>query len=169
MLRLHAVTRIRSWLLLAVLLQLTGCGCANGPTEQVTIKGQTFTLEVASSLEAIKKGLGERESVPSDGGMLFVFPDAQQRRFWMVDCLVDIDIMYLDALGRITAIHTMRAEPLQTGSETRTEYEQRLKRYPSGLSAQFAIELQAGKIRELDLKTGNKIDIPIECLKARVK
>jgi hypothetical protein len=167
--RLHAVTRLRFWLLFVVLLQLAGCGCANGPTEKVTIKGQTFTLEVASTLETIKKGLGERESIPDNGGMLFVFPDAQQRRFWMVDCLVDIDIMYLDALGRITAIHTMLAEPLQTDSETRAEYEQRLKRYPSRLGAQFAIELQAGKIRELQLKAGNKIDIPIECLKARVK
>lgn len=167
--RLHAVTRLRFWLLFIVLLQLAGCGCANGPNEKVTIKGQTFTLEVASTLETIKKGLGERESIPDNGGMLFVFPDAQQRRFWMVDCLVDIDIMYLDALGRITAIHTMLAEPLQTDSETRSEYEQRLKRYPSRLGAQFAIELQAGKIRELQLKTGNKIDIPIECLKARVK
>jgi uncharacterized membrane protein (UPF0127 family) len=166
--RLDAVTPFRSLLLIAVLLQLTGCGCANGPTEQVVIKGQTFTLEVASTTEAIKKGLGERESIPENGGMLFVFPDAQQRRFWMVDCLVDIDIMYLDALGRITAIHTMRAEPLETASETRVEYEQRLKRYSSGLSAQFAIELKADRMKELGLKTGNKIDIPIECLKARV-
>jgi uncharacterized membrane protein (UPF0127 family) len=62
----------------------------------------------------------------------------------------------------------MRAEPLETASETRVEYEQRLKRYSSGLSAQFAIELKADRMKELGLKTGNKIDIPIECLKARV-
>ena len=166
--RLDAVTPFRACLLGVALLLLTGCGCDNGPTEEITIAGEVFTLEVASTTEAIKKGLGERTSIPENGGMIFVFPDAQPRRFWMVDCLIDIDIMYLDALGRITSIHTMIAEPPMTDSETRVQYEQWLKRYPSGLSAQFAIELRAGKIRELGLKPGNKIDIPIDCLKARV-
>lgn len=154
--------------LLLLALLAPGCGCANGPTETVTIGGTPFVLEVVSTQAAIAKGLGGRTSIPEDGGMLFVFPEAAPRRFWMVDCLVDIDIMYLDALGRITAIHTMKAEPPQGDNEPRTQYEQRLKRYPSGLGAQFAIELRAGRIGELGLRQGDKVDIPLDCLKARL-
>ena len=82
--RLDAATPFRACLLGVALLLLTGCGCDNGPTEEITIAGEVFTLEVASTTEAIKKGLGERTSIPENGGMIFVFPDAQPRRFWMV-------------------------------------------------------------------------------------
>ena len=148
----------------------SGCGdsCQNGPTETVVIKEIPFVLDVASTEEAIQRGLGGRESVPENGGMIFVFPDPQPRRFWMKNCLVDIDIMFLDAMGRITSIYTMLAEPLKADSETQEAYETRLKRYPSSFGAQYAIELRAGRIAELGLMPGNKITIPIDCLKARL-
>lgn len=145
-----------------------GCGCENGPTETIAISDAPFVLEVVTTRAAIERGLGGRSEVARNGGMLFVFPDVSPRRFWMRNCLIDIDIMYLDGLGRITAIHTMSAEPLQGDNETKTAYEQRLRRYPSVLGAQFAIELKAGRIAQLGLSQGDKIDIPADCLKARL-
>ena len=167
--RLDAATPFRACLLGVALLLLTGCGCDNGPTEEITIAGEVFTLEVASTTEAIKKGLGERTSIPENGGMIFVFPDAQPRRFWMVDCLIDIDIMFLDPLGRITAIHEMKAEPARGPEESQAEYELRLARYPSTMGALYAIELPGGRIRELGLQPGNKVVIPHDCLKQRLE
>ena len=159
---------LKACLLLACGLLPAACGCDNGPTEQISIKGQPFELEVASTTAAIQKGLGARELIPENGGMLFVFPDAQPRRFFMKDCLVDIDILFLDPLGRITAIHTMAIEPLRGPEESQAAYEQRLKRYPSIFPAQYAIELKAGRIAQLGLSQGDKIDIPAECLKERL-
>ena len=154
--------------LLAGNLLAGGCGCETGPSESLTISGQSFILEVVTTEAAIQKGLGGRESLGADEGMLFVFPDPQPRRFWMKDCLIDIDIMFLDGMGRITAIHTMPAEPLRADSETQEAYERRLKRYTTKFGAQFAIELRSGRIAELGLTIGNKVDIPIDCLKARL-
>ncbi|MCH2146121.1 MAG: DUF192 domain-containing protein [Phycisphaerales bacterium] len=154
--------------LLLTALLTAGCGCETGPTEPITIAGQPFVLEVVSTDEAIQRGLGGREHLGDDEGMLFVFPDPQPRRFWMKNCLIDIDIMFLDGLGRITAIHTMPAEPLKGENESQEAYETRLKRYTSQFGAQFAIELRSGRIDELGLTTGNKVDIPIDCLKARL-
>ena len=146
-------------------LVLSACGCTFEPEEIVTIAGETFTLEVVNTDAAIQRGMGGRESIARDGGMLFVFPEARARRFWMKDCLIPLDIMFLDARGRITAIHEMPAEPLKTENETQQQYEDRLPGYRSLLGAQYAIELDYGRISELGLKTGQKIELPFDCLK----
>lgn len=69
----------------------------------------------------------------------------------MRDCPIDIDIIFLDPSGRITAMHHMPAEPPrdpetepETGVPSTDKYEQRLKRYPSRYPAQFVIELAGG-------------------------
>tara|TARA_B100001059_G_C17517627_1_gene419091 strand:- start:147 stop:653 length:507 start_codon:yes stop_codon:yes gene_type:complete len=149
-------------------LVLSACDCETGPNQTMVIAGERFNLEVVTTEAAIQRGMGGRETIARDGGMLFVFPEARSRRFWMKHCLIPLDIMFLDARGRITAIHQMPAEPLQTETETLTEYEARLPGYRSLLGAQFAIELEYGRIAELGLKTGEKIEIPIDCLKKRL-
>jgi hypothetical protein len=159
---------LRTCAMLACVLLPTACGCQTGETEKVTIGGQEFELEVVTTEEAIQRGLGGRTSIPHDGGMLFVFPNAQVRRFWMKDCLIDMDIMFLSALGRITAIHEMTAEPPRDENETEEAYELRLKGYTSLVTAQYAIELEHGRIAALGLKQGQKVAIPIECLKKRL-
>ena len=154
--------------LLSVCVFLSACGCENGPEEDVVISGETFTLEVVSTEAAIERGMGGRKSLARDAGMLFVFPEARSRRFWMKNCLISLDIMFLDARGRITAIHQMPAEPLQTENESLSDYEDRLPGYRSLLGAQYAIELQYGRIAELGLETGQKIELPFDCLKTRL-
>ena len=160
---------IRTGILLASAFLPVARGCQTGETEQITIAGQEFVLEVVTTEDAIQRGLGGRAAVPDNGGMLFVFPVAKKKRFWMKDCLIDIDIMFLSKLGRITAIHEMKAEPLKTEDESQFDYEQRLKGYSSIATAQFAIELKAGRIAELGLQPGQQIDLPIDCLKQRLK
>lgn len=167
-LSIKRIAALRACLLLVCGLLPAACGCSNGPTEKVAIKGQPFELEVVTTDAAIQKGLGGRTSIPENGGMLFVFPSAQQRRFYMKGCLVNIDILFLDPLGRVTAIHTMHAESLRGPNETEASYEQRLKRYQSVYAAQYAIELKAGRIAQLGLQQGDKVDIPVDCLKERL-
>lgn len=166
--RLIIKATLKHLILLSACLILSACGCENNPDETVLIAGETFTLEVASTEAAIQRGMGGRKSLARNDGMLFVFPEARSRRFWMKNCLIPLDIMFLDARGRITAIHQMPEEPLQTENETLSEYEDRLPGYRSLLGAQYAIELQYGRISELGLKTGEKIELPFDCLKTRL-
>jgi len=161
------LTAIGSLLLTLVLLcAFEGCSDPTLPRfETVTIKDRTFRLEVAATEEAIARGLGGRESVPADGGMLFIFPEPTVRRFWMFECLIDIDIIFLDAGGRITAMHEMKAEPLQGEDESEADYRARLQSYSSGTRAQFAIEMKAGTLDQLDLEMYEKVPLDVDRLK----
>lgn len=137
----------------------------NEETARITLDGETFELEIAADDASREQGLSGRESIDEDGGMLFVFPNAQVRRFWMKDCLVDIDIIYLDGRGYITAMHRMKAEPPRRDGESETAYENRLPLYSSVLPAQFAIELRAGWLDELDLEVDQRVDLDTDRLK----
>jgi len=157
---------------LAVVVALTG-GCRDLPNadtrEIVTIEDSTFRLELAATDETRTDGLMRRDSIPEDGGMLFVFPDAQPRSFWMKNCLVDIDVMFLDGRGRITAIHRMRALPPRRDDETEFQYEARVRgdaMYWSQLPAQFAIELRSGWLDRLGVAVDDRIELDLDRLKA---
>ena len=127
---------------------------------EVTLKGELFRLELALDDDSRTQGLSDREEIAADGGMLFVFPEEDRRNFWMFRCLVPIDIAYLDAEGEVVWMHAMQVEP---------DPKNPLKRYDSHYPAQFAVELREGTIRRLGLGQGDRIDLPLEDLKARVR
>ena len=153
--------------------------------EKVTISGKTFKLDLANTAETRFKGLSGRPSIPADGGMLFVFPAREVARhgFVMRDCPVPIDIIYLDASGRVVGTHTMVPEPPRTESEkalttamgqpawtaSNQAYEDRLKKCWSTYPAQFVIELAGGTLDSLKLKDGMKIELDMDRLKKAAK
>jgi uncharacterized membrane protein (UPF0127 family) len=153
-------------LALATVVLTGGCNADDGATsERVVIKGEAFDLEIARDPGARETGLMHREAVPPGTGMVFVFPDAQVRRFWMANCLVDIDIMFLDGRGRITATHRMRVEPPQREDETDSRYLARLRGYSSRYPSQFAIELPAGSLDRLGLQIEEQIGLDLDRLR----
>ncbi len=154
----------RSILLLFALL-LTGCSTltscdekASALVEPVKINGQWVHLEIAADDQVRTLGLGGRDYIAPDGGMIFVFSRPLEMSFVMRDCPIPIDIAFLDAAGRVLAIHEMTPEKPRGPNETANEYESRLKPYPSRYSAQFAIELAGGRLKELGLKEGQRVE-----------
>lgn len=160
-------------LFLAVLAAAPGCSeVRSGPQmEMVIIKGETFHLEIAADETTRTRGLMHRQSIPEDGGMLFIFPRAEYQSFWMGYCLFDIDIIYLDAQGRVTATHKMKKRDPRQDDETVAEYEQRVRRdsYPSYYPAQFVIELPGGWLDRLNLRVEDKIALDLPRLKAMAR
>lgn len=145
-------------------------------TQDVTINGKTFKLELALDQDTRFKGLSGRTEIAADGGMLFVFPRPLTTSFVMRDCPVAIDIIYLDATGRVGNFYKMtpedaRAEDEKTNdsSGTNEKYENRLKKYPSEYDTQFVIELKGNTLDELKLKKGDKIKLEIDKLKKLAK
>ena len=116
------------------------------PTIEVSIGGERFTLEVARDPATQYRGLGGRTRIDPHGGMLFVFPAPRATAFVMRDCPIPIDIAFLDASGRVIAVHEMTPEPPRGPDESELAYESRLKQYPSGLPAMFAIETAGGRL-----------------------
>jgi len=166
--------------LAAVACMSTLWGCDSYSTTEthtrVTIGGKTFNLELALEDQKRFHGLSNVDPIPADGGMLFVFPDraVQVHEFVMRDCAKPIDIIYLDATGRITASYTMAAEPPRAEDEKEltpqfagapdwakmnAKYEARLKKYSSRFAAKYAIELKGETIKDMNLKAGQLIEI----------
>jgi uncharacterized membrane protein (UPF0127 family) len=127
------------------------------PREKVVIGGEAFKLEIAADPVSRARGLMGREEIKEHGGMLFVYRDARRLTFWMKNCLVDIDLIYLNANGRVVRWHKMKKVPPRAQDETEGAYEWRLMPYRSGRPAQFVIELKAGSIDRLKIKAGETI------------
>ncbi len=156
--------------MLASTAVLAGCdGGAAPTTAKVTAAGTAFTVKLALDDASREKGLGGVASLAPDEGMLFVFTDSQTRNFWMVDCLMDIDIAFVDPFGFVTAVHTMPKEPLQAQGETRDDYYKRLTRYPSLAPAQYAFEVAPGRLKELGVKRGMRLEFDRDTLKKHAK
>ncbi len=126
---------------------------------QIEIHGRTFNLELALDNRTRYQGLSDRSEIPSDGGMLFVFPYPRQTYFVMRRCLVPIDIIFLDSQGYIVQTHQMTVEPYDTP-------ERELTRYPSVYPTQFVIELKGGTLDDLPLSKGEQIELDYQRLKS---
>jgi len=116
------------------------------PTTQMSIGGQTFTIEIANEDKEREIGLMKRDSIPSDHGMIFVFPVEEPRAFWMKSTWIDLDIVYVRADGTIDSIAPLRAYDISS--------------VPSAGPAKYAIEFNSGVAAKLGIKPGDKLSIP---------
>jgi uncharacterized membrane protein (UPF0127 family) len=123
----------------------------------VALAGARWHLELAADPARRHLGMGKRSRIPEGTGILFSFLRAEPRAFVMRDCLVPIDIAYLDAEGRVVAIHTMAVEPPRRADESDIDYEERLPGYISGAPAQFAVEVAGGSFAALGLGVGDLV------------
>jgi hypothetical protein len=103
--------------------------------------------------DAFYRGLGGRESLFDDRGMLFVFPEPGRYGFWMKDMLIPIDIIWLSAEGLVVDIQAAQPEPGVP--------DQQLKRYnPSG-EAKYVLEVRAGLAAEKGAQVGDEAQIEL--------
>jgi uncharacterized membrane protein (UPF0127 family) len=70
-----------------------------------------LNVEVADTPDEWRYGLMNRNSMPEDAGMLFVFDDYAPRSFWMKDTLIPLDMIFIDDNRTIIDIHR-NATPL---------------------------------------------------------
>jgi uncharacterized membrane protein (UPF0127 family) len=121
-------------------------------TTQMKIKDRPFTIEIADTEAKHAQGLMDRTSLPADRGMLFVFKTPDTYSFWMHNTLIPLDIIFLNAEGKVLEIHHRR--PLDdTGRGPRDP-------------ALFVIELNAGAAQTIGLKPGDTVSLPEKFLKA---
>lgn len=130
---------------------------AGALVEPVQIEGQWFHLELAVDNAVRLKGLGGRDYIAPDGGMLFVFSNAQVRAFVMRDCPIPIDIAFLDAAGRVVAMYPMTPEAPRGEDEPANTYERRLRQYSSRFPTRYVIETAGGRLGDVKLKVGDRV------------
>lgn len=73
----------------------------------ISVNGIPLNVELASDNAGRAQGLMHRSQLLADSGMLFAFPDQDNRSFWMRNTHVPLSIAYADAEGKIINIEDM--------------------------------------------------------------
>src|SRR5437016_1262720 len=61
----------------------------------LTIKNQTFAIEIADTMMSKMRGLSGRDALSENNGMLFIFNGTSSSGFWMKDMKFPIDIIWI--------------------------------------------------------------------------
>jgi len=140
------------WLvIIAFALIILGLGLlstTNSPqqTTSLSLDGRNITLLVSKTTEQLETGLGNRSSLPSNEGMLFVFNTPAIQCFWMKDMHFPIDIIWLSVTKNVLYI--------QPNVSPNT--------YPESFCppflAKYVIELNSGQAKAAGLISGNKLE-----------
>ena len=118
------------------------------PLTVVTDTGRhSFQVEIADDNAERERGLMFRPPLADDRGMLFQFPDSQERSFWMRNTPSSLDIIYIGADGRIVSI----ARNTTPYSETSI---------PSNGPATGVLELRGGRAAEISADPGDQVIHP---------
>lgn len=117
-------------------------------TAQAQISGQKINLEVTSTPQQQAMGLMYRAELADDRGMLFSFSPARKVAFWMKNCLIPLDLIFMNS-GIVEAIQN-KAPPCLTAP---------CPTYGPDVEIDQVIELRGGRALELDLKVGDQIKI----------
>ncbi len=90
--------------LLALALAVWTVGCSAGGEARLKIGDHKLTVEVADSPGEQVVGLMNRDFLPADRGMIFVFEEPKQAFFWMKNTSLPLDVAFLDSEGVILEI-----------------------------------------------------------------
>ncbi len=130
--------------LLALSLALWTDGCSANDEARLKIGDHKLTVEVADSPGEQVMGLMNRDSLPADRGMVFVFEEPKKAFFWMKNTSIPLDVAFLDADGVILEI-----QPLIPYEETRV--------VSQSDKVAFAIETNRDWFSSRGLKPGLKV------------
>jgi uncharacterized protein len=106
------------------------------------------TVEVADDDEEREVGLMNRESLPADAGMLFVFEEDSSGGFWMKNTLIPLSIAFADSGGTILRILDMEpceADPCEI--------------YDPGVFYRSALEVNRGAFDRLGVEEGDRLTL----------
>lgn len=81
----------------------------------ITIGDKKYKVEIADTPEKQEKGLMDRESLPKDQGMLFIYDEPQDLSYWMKDTLISLDIIFIDDDMEVVSVkqgQPMSEEPI---------------------------------------------------------
>jgi uncharacterized protein len=118
------------------------------PISELTIASATgphrFKVEVAETPAQMEQGLMFRTSLGADAGMLFIYPQPTVATMWMENTLIPLDMLFVDAQGRIVNIY-QRAVP------------QSLDVISAAAPVRAVIELNGGTAARLGIAPGDRV------------
>lgn len=133
----------------------------NGLVKQVRIYDPTIStnqttkalvnIEVADSSDERSKGLGGRQSLSSDSGMLFIFDKEGKYNFWMKGINFPLDFIWIKG-DQIVEITTNVQPPAPNQPDSA------LQLFTSSYNFDKVLEVNGGFANSLNIKPGDKLE-----------
>jgi len=138
---------------LCLLSLLVATGCRKAAQEDVVCYGKAcFKVEVAADDVARTRGLQNRASLGAGEGMLFVFPESREHRFWMKETLIPLDMIWLDSSRQVVHVEKdvlpCKADPCLT--------------YGPPVPALYVLELNAGISEKAGIQKGTRLTFQLD-------
>ena len=137
------------WMLILLLTLVATTACTHAAVT-VTLREQTFNVEIADDNSERARGLMYRDQMAADAGMLFLFERQEAQAFWMKNTKIPLDILYFDN-GWILVGWSLNTPPCSLGD--------RCPSYPSQAPARYVLELNAGTAERIGVKLGDKLSV----------
>jgi uncharacterized membrane protein (UPF0127 family) len=102
-------------------------------------------VELARTPQEQARGLMFRRSLDTDAGMLFLFDRPEIRRFWMRNCYIPLDMLFLDANRLVVGVEENTIPGDETGRGPDTP-------------AQYVVEVAGGYARSHGLGLGSRVE-----------
>lgn len=106
-----------------------------------------FTVEIATTNEQREYGLMFRKEMPENAGMIFDFGESRRVSMWMENTILPLDMLFIDSGGTIRHI-----------KENATPYSRDI--IDSMGEVKYVVELNAGVVKKLGIKVGDKVASP---------
>lgn len=104
-----------------------------------------LTVELAVDADQREQGLMFRRSMAPDHGMLFDFGETRRVMMWMKNTYLPLDMLFIDSKG---VVRTIREDAVPHSEAI----------IDSGEPVAFVLELNAGTVRRLRIKTGDRLE-----------
>jgi len=151
------VFRFLPGLLAAMIPAMLLCSCGSHATiddlntRDVTLpNGQIIHAELAIDPEMMARGLMFRDSLAPDHGMLFIHEKPGRWQYYMFQCKIPLDIVWMDNSRRIVEIS---ADTPPCRSKVATD----CPTYGGHEDARYVLELAAGQAKRNGLQVGQEI------------
>lgn len=124
-------------------------GSENENIPSVSINGKNILVEIAKTPAEQAAGLGFRDSLGKDDGMLFIFEEEIMPGFWMKSMEFPIDIVWISG-DAVVGVSENIQPPTGAADENLTVYSP-----PEPVN--YVLEVNAGIVAENGIKIGDKV------------
>jgi uncharacterized membrane protein (UPF0127 family) len=111
--------------------------------------GFTVTAEVKVTFEEMQRGMMYRSELPPGHGMLFVHRDMGRHPYWMANCKIPLDIIWLDRNRKVVEL-SPDTPPCPSGGRN-------CPLYGGRKASAFGLELGAGEAARHNVTVGSTI------------
>lgn len=117
---------------------------------QVQIGQTLVNIELADTPEKRAQGLGGRDYLPVDTGMLFVYPKADRYKFWMKGMKIPLDFVWIKDDRVVQLMNNILAP-------TAGQPDNELPIYQPDVEADKVLELNAGFNQRHNIQVGDPV------------